>query len=187
MKNTIVYTSLISALVLGLSACGGGGSGNGEGGGNTVSKFNGTWNGGCEAAANSRSFKQKWKINGTSLDNDISVWLSPNCQPGSGVVANGKASVEYQQEVTVANTCVDGKAQEVKVEYKTLKVAGRTYNGEQAIEGVLNPQGVKLPKYNLICIDANGKLHSGLLTTTNDGSTPAKRPTEVDPVKSFSP
>jgi len=183
MKNTIVYSSLVSVLVLGLSACGGGGGDDAV----IVHKFDGEWNGGCEAAANARSFKQKWKINGASLDNDISVWLTPNCQPGNGIAANGKASVEYQQEVTVANTCVDGKAQEVKVEYKTLKVAGRTYDGEQAIEGVLKPQGVKLPKYNLICIDANGKLHSGLLTATNDGSTPAKRPTEVDPVKSFSP
>ncbi len=184
MKKSMISMGLASALVLGLSACGGGG-----GGTPTVTKFNGTWKGDCEASTNSRSFKQVWKINSESLDNDISVWRTPNCQPGDPVVVNAKATVEYQNEINVANTCAGGKAQEVKVDFVSIKVGATTITGEQNIRNALIGQniGSVLPKYNLVCLDANGKLRQGLLTADKDGSTPAKRPTEMDPVKSFAP
>ena len=183
MKTSIISTGLVSALFLGLSACGGGGNDSPL----VVTKFDGTWQGDCEVLPNSRSFKQKWKIDGTNLGNDISAWLtSASCQ-GAPTLANGIAKVEYQNEVNVANTCVGGKAQEVELTYISLKIGGATIPGESRIKSALAPFGVSLPKYNIICLDDNGKLHGGKITSDKDGSTPAKRPTEIDPVKSFTP
>lgn len=185
MKQTILLSTLITGAVLGLSACGGGGSNTPTTG---FTEFNGTWTGTCEElTARQRSYKQEWDISGASLDNDISVWIVPNCAGGSFITAQGKANVEYQGEEAVANTCATGKAQKVKVTYTSLIVGNQTFSNEQDINGFLNPQGITLPKYNLICKDGDGKLRSGLFTATNDGSTELKRPTEMDTVKSFSP
>ena len=189
MKNILLPT-LITGAVLALSACGS------SGGGGTpavvVSKFNGTWNGGCQTLPNNRSMKQQWKINADgTLDNNISAWVGGDC-PGSRLgVVKAKAEITYEDEVEVSHTCKAGeKAQGVILKYVSLDAGPLgTHLGENDINTYLNTQGIKLPKYNLVCIGENNKLYTGLITPATDGSTKAKRPTEMDqrPENSFTP
>ena len=179
MKYSITQISLLVAFATGLTACGGG---SGGGDGDTVSKYNGTWNGACETSG-ARSFKQKWELNGTSLKNDVQVWrTNASCQSGTVTPVVVQAGIEYKDEVSVANTCSGGKAQQVDVTYKSLKANGVTITGEQNIQNILTSQGISdaLPKYGLICKGDDGKLYRGLITADKDASTAAKRPTEMD-------
>ena len=184
MKYSITQISLLVAFATGLTACGGGnddGGGSGGGGG-AVSTYNGTWKGACETVG-TRSFKQTWELNGTSLKNDVKVWrTNASCQSGTVTPVVVKADIEYKDEVSVANTCSGGKAQQVDVTYKSLKANGVTITGEQNIQNILTSQGISnaLPKYGLICKGDDGKLYRGLITADKDASTAAKRPTEMD-------
>jgi len=190
MKYSISRTSLLIAFAFGLTACGGGGGGSSsEGGGSTFKKFDGTWNAACETAG-TRSYTQKWVINGESLNSDVNAWLtSNNCSSGSPKLVKVKATIDYKDEVTVANTCEGGKAQQVDVIYNSLSYNGTNITGEQNIQGILTSQGIStaLPKYGLLCKGTDGKLYPGLLTTDKDASTAAKRPTEMDTTKPLTP
>ncbi len=180
MKQSIKQISLLIALTAGLTACGGGGSS--SGGGGTVSKYNGTWKGGCETIG-TNSFKQTWTLNGTSLKNDVQLWrTNASCQSGTVTPVVVKADIDYKDEVSVANTCAGGKAQQVDVSYTSVKAGGITISGEQKIQNLLTSQGISnaLPKYGLICKGDDGKLYRGLITADKDASTAAKRPTEMD-------
>lgn len=187
MKQSKLRISLLTAFVASLTACGGGG---GSGGGDdTVKKFNGDWKGGCETSG-TRSFKQTWKLNGESLENNIDVWrTSTSCQSGTVTPVKVTADIAYKDEVSVANTCEGGKAQEVDVTYKSLKAGSINITGEGNIKSVLASQGVSnaLPKFGLICKGSDGKLYRGLTTTDKDASTAAKRPTEMDTTNSLAP
>ncbi|HIP93712.1 MAG TPA: hypothetical protein EYH20_00060, partial [Leucothrix sp.] len=161
MKYSITQISLLVAFSTGLTACGGGNDGGGSGGGGgAVSTYNGTWKGACETVG-TRSFKQTWELNGTSLKNDVKVWrTNASCQSGTVTPVVVKAGIEYKDEVSVANTCSGGKAQPVDVTYKSLKANGVTITGEQNIQNILTSQGISdaLPKYGLICKGDDGKL-----------------------------
>ncbi len=177
MKHSIIRYTLVSAFAIGLTACGGGGSG---GGGSTVTKFDGNWKGPCETVG-SRSYKQTWDINGDKLDNNLQVWSTNNCA-GTATPVKVKAALDYKNEISVANTCAGGKAQEVDITYQSVTARGITITGEDNIKGILASKGISnaLPKYGLICKGNDGKLYRGLVTTDKDASTPAKRPDEMD-------
>jgi len=179
MKHSIIKYTLATALTIGLTACGGGGSGGGSG---SVTKYNGIWKSESCEMVNSNSDKQTWNINGNNLDNDIQVWLaSTNCT-GTAKNVKIKATLNYKDEITVANTCAAGKAQQVDVTYTSIKYGNYTLTGEQNIQNALTSQGISnaLPKYGLLCKGDDGKLYRGLITDDKDASTAAKRPTEVD-------
>ena len=187
MKYSISRMSLLIAVATALTACGGGGGS--SSGGSTFKKFDGTWNAACEAKG-SKSFTQKWIINGESLDNDIKVWLTSNTCP-SGVTPKSvkvKATLDYKDEVTVTHSCENGKAQQVDVTYTSLTYGATTITGEQNIQNILTSQGISnaLPKYGLLCKGTDGKLYRGDLAT-GDASTEAKRPTEMEPAHPLVP
>jgi len=181
----IKYT-LATALTIGLAACGGGGSdnsgGSGGGGNNNITKYNGTWKSEPCETIGSRSYKQTWTINGTNLNNDLEVWSNNGCS-GAPKNANIKATLEYKNEIDVANFCSSGKAQEVDVTYTSLKIGNiPAITGEQKIQNLLATLNIDkaLPKYGLICIGNDGNLYHGLITDAKDASSEEKRPDEID-------
>ena len=186
MKYSISRMSLLIAVATALTACGGGGGS--SSGGSSFKKFDGTWNAACEAKG-SKSFTQKWIINGESLDNDVEVWVSSNnCSSGIHATVKVKAELDYKNEVTVANTCA-GKAQEVDITYTSLKIGSTTYTSEQEIQNLLTSHSINnaLPKYGLLCKGTDGKLYRGMLTADKDASSAAKRPTEMEPAHPLVP
>ncbi len=192
MKNSIKYASLVSAMVLGLSACGGGGgSDTGATSSTSGESFVGTWKGGCEASGN-KSAKQTWELKADgSLTNTIPVWDQANdCTGRKRGPAVVTAKLEYKNEVDVGNTCKGGKARQVNIEL--LKLDTRSlgiHEGDSTIRALLASSvggGITFPKYDIICIGDDGKLHTGNVDGANDGSTEEKRPTEVNPTKAFS-
>ncbi len=190
MKNSIKYASLVSAMVLGLSACGGGGGNGGESSssGSNIQSFQGTWKGGCEAAGNS-SYKQTWELKaGGVLKNTIPVFDQANdCSGRKRGPAIADATLSYKGEVVVSNTCKDGKAQKVDLTFKKVDAGSfGVHSGDATIRRILQAQGLSFPKYDIMCIGDDGKLHTGNIDGNNDGSTEAKRPTEVNPTKAFS-
>jgi len=183
MKHSISKYTLATALTIGLAACGGGGSSSGGGSG-SVTKFNGLWKSSACETIGTRSYTQAWTINGNNLNNDIKVWLgSNNCTGVAGVIdVNVKATLDYKNETTVANTCSAGKAQEVDVTYQSLTAPGKNFTSEQQIQNELTSHGISnaLPKYGLICKGDDGKLYRGDITGGKDASTAAKRPDKMD-------
>jgi hypothetical protein len=94
--------------------------------------------------------------------------------------------IDYKGEQVVANTCVGGKAQKVDVEFKKVDVGSLgTHEGDEVIRNLLKAQGLNFPKYDIMCLDASGNLHTGDTSGANDGSTVAKRPTEINPNATF--
>jgi len=187
MKNILLPT-LITGAVLALSACGGGGGKGGE----TVSpekKYAGIWKGKCEFSG-TRSYKQTWAIkeDGT-LINTIPIWdTNTTCAGTPRGPAVATSTVTYKNEVDVPNTCAGGKAQEVDITFTHLDLRSLgQHHGDTDIRAILSTYGISFPKHDIICInkDNSNDLHTGD-TELNDGSTPLKRPKEVNPNKSFS-
>ena len=177
MKHSIIKYTLATTLTIGLTACGGGGGGSSS----SVKKYDGTWKSACKTRS-SHSYKQTWKIEGTKLNNDLEVWSNNGCS-GAPKNANIKATLEYKNEIDVANTCSTGKAQEVDVTYTYLKYDTLpAITNEQDIKNALKLRGVEkaLPKYGLICIGNDGNLYHGRITDAKDASSEEKRPDEVD-------
>jgi len=189
MKNKILLSTLITGVVLGLSACGGGGDGD-SGTVNAGEKYAGTWKGDCEFEG-TRSFKQTWVLKEDgSLTNTIPVWdTNTTCTGTPRGPAVATATLTYKNEIDVPNTCADGKAQEVDIIFTKVDVGSfGIFEGDDTIRTVLLSQGLSFPKHDIICInkDNNSDLHTGDASGENDGSTPEKRPKEVKPAKSFS-
>ena len=192
MKYSIVHASLVSALVLGLSACGGGGGGDPV----IVHKFDGKWAGKCEDITTSRgarSFKQSWDVDGNKLINTIKAWGvgSSGC-PADVTPDNAiaEATIVYDsEEIGVSGgICESGKAQGVEIVLTKVSGNNQLVTGNDSdIRAILKSKGVELPKHNIVCKGADKNLYAGLITADKDGSTKTKRPVAIDPQPSFFP
>jgi len=191
MKYSVVQTRILPVLflVMGLAACDDP---------EVISKeFNGEWKStACEEGTNSRSFLQLWKIvDDTQLVDTIKVWDQPNCPsnlPSTKITLKGGLLVFHDDisvTTTVSAVCKEGKAKHSRltlISYINSKNETETIKNEKDIRSALISEnlGNILPKFNLICLDSAGKIHTGDLSTGN-GFTSENRPKEMDSVKSF--
>ena len=162
-------------------------------------EFVGEWKStACEEGIDGHSFKQNWTIFDKevgSLKNVINVWKQPNCPATVApktIKVKSTLIIPKDSLVEVSATCKDGKASPSRLRFvsytdETLTIVANTSTKQDAIRDTLSSQNIGnvLPEYNLFCLDNTGRLHTGDLTTGN-GLTIESRPTEVDPVKSFS-
>lgn len=173
MKNTILLTTLISGAVLGLSACGGGGSST-----PAFTTFDGKWQADCVEIGTTRSFQQVLTIAGTQATSDIQSFAQSACA-GTAQTVQAKTTFAYKGEAFVsAILCT---AEKVNANITSISSGGTTFTTSTQIDGIINLLGVNVvPEFNLLCLDANGNLRTGDVSSANDGSTEAKRPTEMD-------
>jgi len=191
MNEKIIYSLFLSVFTIaGLNAC------NDKTSVEQPKEFYGKWNGVCESGSNSYSFTQEWVIGSTNRDIKIKLWKQPNCPSNvaSSTVVLKSVFFSSNRHTLTSNLCKKGFA------IKTDTKLGSFNDGNQIIS--INTDGKNtdkkirdklvslnisniLPRYDLICLDTQGRLRIGNLETGN-GSTEEKRPKEIDSVKSYS-
>ncbi len=158
-------------------------------------EFYGEWKGACEAGSNSHSFTQKWIIGSTNRDVKIKLWKQPNCPSNvvSSTVVLKSIFFSSNRHTLASNLCKKGFA--IKTDTKfgsfndenqiiTINTDGN--NTDKKIRDKLVSLNISntLPRYDLICLDNQGRLRIGDLQT-GDGVTDVKRPKEMDSVKLY--
>ena len=154
------------------------------------SELQGKWKGTC-VNSNSSSYAETWNIKNGVLKNTILVWNQVACPTN---VASEKIKLEATIYTTsskrkdVSTVCKNGKAviTETILTKLTFNNGGQIINGDKNIRNTLASKKLTniLPAYDLTCLDVVQKLHTGDLRT-GDGSTEAKRPTEMNSERLF--
>lgn len=176
MKNTILVTTLISGAVLGLSACGGGG-----GGTPAFNTFDGKWDAPCIDISSARSFDQILNISGASAFSDVAAYTGTGCTASSPTELRVNITFSYEGETDVSAICATGKAEKVNATIDSVVIGGGTITDPAIIQTAIAGLGVNaVPAFNLLCLDGSGNLRTGDVSGALDGSTDAKRPTEMD-------
>jgi len=155
------------------------------------SELQGKWKGTCVVNSNSGSYAETWNIKNGVLKNTILVWSQVACPTN---VASEKIKLEATIYTTsskrkdVSTVCKNGKAviTETILTKLTFNNGGQIINGDKNIRNTLASKKLTniLPAYDLACLDVVQKLHTGDLRT-GDGSTEAKRPTEMNSERLF--
>jgi len=176
MKHSLLLSIFTSSALLGLTACGGGGSS-----APVFNKFDGSWQGVCDSLDSTSSFQQVLTIKGTNATSAIDAFSQANCQ-GSPIKVQATATLEYQGATAVSNACDNnGEAEKIKASFNSVTIGtGKPITGDATIRALLASQNINVvPAYNLMCLDS-GKLLTGDVSGTLDGTTEALRPDEMD-------
>jgi len=174
MKSTTLSFTLLCSLSLLLTACGGGGSSSITGAA-TGDKFNGIWQGACEYNATTNTGeKSKTTFNGATNKLFVSTYNTSDCSGTALKTDEATFDIKYQGALATS-TCTAEKAD---LQLTAAKINGRILSKEQI--AVVNNSNL-YPKYQLICIDSKDKLRKGDTSkASTNGTTAAKRPTEMD-------
>lgn len=158
------------------------------------SEFQGKWKEtGC-STKESGSYVENWELKKNVLIDTINIWDQTGCPKD---IASEKLIIKAYiyaydfsktGEVDVSAICSKGKAIGTMTTLSAInrKKNNKTITKHQEIKDILisNKLNRVLPLYDLICLDNEGYLHTGDLSTGN-GTESNKRPKEMNPQKKF--
>lgn len=159
MKN-LMNTALACA-ALGFAACGGGGGGSSDSSSSAMSKIQGTWKSTCiENDGSSYIFYLSYYDG--KLAQHREGFANTSCSGGED---SSKKAYEYA-EITLGDEV-------------TTSSGTKAWKINKKITKSSDSDDVNTTEYDLVAVSSN-KLYFGKETDTNDGSTDAKRPTDLD-------
>ncbi len=199
MKKILIYALPVILLSSTLSSCGDSDT--------NISSYNpdfgGKWQStSCEEGSNSYSYIQKWNIvsvegvgtdrAGAKFEDTIQVWSQPNCPSSvdSELLTVKGFLLTYDPNRVFDSICKEGKAYKTSLTLSYFKSEAKQIGGNneevtlemgEEIRDILMSKSLNnlLPYLGLMCVDTTGKLYTGD-TETGDGSTPSKRPTQMN-------
>jgi len=152
--------------MIGLTACGGGSSSTSNLTDNALHTFDGTWQSACEYDADFNESEILLIIlSGNNMGVGITIYPTSDCSGLESVTIQKSFPIRYSGEYA-ASTCI---AEKIDFDIADMTDAE-----------IKSAKDSELPLYNLMCIDAEGKLRGGNITDTLDGTTAEKRPKEMD-------
>jgi len=146
-------------------------------GGQVSSALDGTWRFDCQADGDDEFEKGTMTIAGGTATSVVSIYTDSDCSVPAEF-ANGRAVQSLEFPGGSVQTSL-GTATFVNVTLESTEVNGAPLTAEEI--AVLQELGVYDTEYDLFLITAEGRLYFGDFIGDLDGTTPARRPTDVDP------